>query len=235
MWAILRAELKYQRRALISLLLAAVLVLVLMMTSGIFEQDIRQGRNLGFLFLFVLFMTSLLTLMMDPSIKEKRDRFLVPLPVSLWRLALAHRLVFLALWLMFCLLFGVACLVIPDGFRWNREAALALVAQAGMFLVILSVANLHFEYAWPAFRRQAGQNLYKVLIGLLMILLWCQIYLLSIIQVMGLVNCFKQNKGTLFFSLYQTPSGSAIMLLTGLALQLLLMARFTRQRSFVQD
>jgi hypothetical protein len=51
---------------------------------------------------------------------------------------------------------------------------------------------------------------------------------------MGLVNCFKQNRGTLLFSLYQTPTGSAIMLLTGLALHLLLMARFARQRSFVQ-
>ena len=235
MWAILSAELKYQRRAFISLWLAAVLVLALMMTSGVFEQDIRQGRNLGFLFLFVLFVASLLTLMINLSIKEKRDRFLIPLPVSLWRLALAYRLVFLAVWLVFCLLFGLACLVIPEAFRWNREAALALVAQTGMFLIILSAGNLHFEYAWPAFRRQAGQSLYKVLIGLLMILLWCQIYLLCIIQIMSLVNCFKQNRGTLFFSLYQTPSGSAIVLLTGLALQLLLMARFTRQRSFVQD
>jgi len=235
MWAILIAELKYQRRVLISLVLAAVLVLVLMMTSGVFEQDIRQGRNLGFLFLFVLFVAALLTQMMDPSIKEKRGRFLIPLPVSLWRLALAYRLVFLAIWLVFCLLFGLACLVIPEAFRWNRETALALVAQTGMFLIILSAGSLHFEYAWPAFRRQAGQSLYKALIGLLMILLWCQIYLLCIIQVMGLVDCFKQNRGTLFFSLYQTPSGSAIVLLTGLALHLLLMARFTRQSSFVQD
>lgn len=234
MWAILRAELKYQRRPFITLLLAAALVPVIMMTSGVFEQDIRQGRNLGFLFLFVLFMTCLLTLVADPSIKEKRDRFLIPLPVSLWHLTLAYRLALLVRWLMFCLLFSLACLVIPDGFRWNREAALALAAQTGMLLIILSAASLHFEYAWPAFRRHSGQNLYKLLIGLLMMLLCCQIYLLSIIQVMCLVNCFKQNRGTLFFSLYQTPSGSAVVLLIGLTLHLLLMARFTRQRSFVQ-
>jgi len=103
-----------------------------------------------------------------------------------------------------------------------------------MVLIILSAASLQFEYAWPAFRRRAGRNPYKVLIGLLMILLWCQIYLLSLIQCVGLVNCFKQNGGTLFSRLYQTPSGSAIVLSAGLALHLLLMARFARQRSFVQ-
>jgi len=234
MWTILRAELKYQRRAFLIMWLVAALTLVIMMTSGVFEPDIRQGRDPGFLFLFVLFAAYQLTLIMDPSIKEKRDRFLVLLPVSLWRQTIASRLVLLVRWLMFCLLFGLACLLAPDTFRWNREAALALAAQTGMVFIILSAGYLHFEYAWPAFRRYAGQDLYKVLIGLLMGLLWGQIYLLCLIQVMGLVDCFKQNKGTLFYSLYQTPSGSAILLLIGLALHLLLMARQTRQRSFVQ-
>jgi hypothetical protein len=234
MWAILMAEMKYQRRAFLILSLVAVLALAIMVTSGVFEQDIRQGRNLGFLFLFALFAAYMIVLPMDPSAKEKRPRFLVVLPISLWHMALANWLVLLMRWLISCLLFGLACLIIPDAFRWNREAALALAAQTGMVFIILSAGQLHFEYAWPAFRRRVGQDLYKVLIALLMILLWCQIYLFSIIQIMGLVNSFKQNKGTLFYSLYQTPSGSAILLLIGLVLHFLLMARFTRQRSFVQ-
>jgi len=50
----------------------------------------------GFLFLFALFAIFILSMVADPSSKENRDRFLVLLPVSVWHLALAYRLVLLA-------------------------------------------------------------------------------------------------------------------------------------------
>lgn len=234
MYTILIAELKYQRNVSLTLLPVVFLASLAMGFSGVFEREIRAGLNIGYLLMFVMFLGFLLTNIMDPSIREKRDRFLVPLPVSIWKIAFGQRLFLVVNWLWYLLLYAVACLLAPEAIRWNREAAIALAAQSGMVFTILSFGNLHFAFAWPAFRRHDGRDLYKILTCIQMGLLWCQIYLLSIIQLLGLMDCFRQNRGTLLHTLYQTPGGAVSLLAAGLLLNCVLAALYARQRSFVQ-
>jgi hypothetical protein len=234
MWTILKAELKYRGNVSAGVYLAIALALAAAAASGVFDEAARQGRNAAFLFLFTMFLGHVLTLLLNPSPREQRDRLLVPLPLPVWQTALAPQLVQLAHWLGYCLLFGAAFLLAPAAFRWTPQAGAALAAQSGLVLMITAVGELHFIYAWPAFRKQPGIGPLKVVAVVLMGVLWLEIYLLSLVQLLGLIDCFRQNNGTLLCRLFQTPAAAAGLLLAGLALHLLLAAAHSRRRSFVQ-
>lgn len=235
MWTILTAELKYQKNVSLGLYLAVLLALAALNPLGLFSEAARVGRNVGFLFMFVMFLGVVFTLILDPAQKEKRERFLAPLPLPVWQTTLAMGLAPLVYWLGYCLLLGAACLLLPTSFRCTPELLTALAAQTGLVFITISFGSLHFTYIWPAFRKQPGAGLGKVLLLALMGLVWVQLYLLSFLQLIALRDCFLGQDRTLFFHLYQTPTPAAALLAAGLAMHLLLAAGQARRRSFILE
>lgn len=224
MWQILFTELKYQLTTAACLLPAAFLAFLFLAFSGVNDAALGQGRNLGFLFFFVMFIGFLVTLILSPETREKRDRLLALLPLPKHRIALARLLVLIAHWLSYCLLFVVAGLALPGAVRLDTPVFTALAAQTGLVFLTVSVGSLHFDFAWPTFKDCPRIGVPKVLATLLMAGIWCQIYLLSFIQLLCLLDCFHARTTTLLFRLYQSPPAAAGLLAAGLLLSLLTMA-----------
>ncbi|MBP7867701.1 MAG: hypothetical protein KA419_17355 [Acidobacteria bacterium] len=228
MWRILLAELKYHRTTAACLLPAAFGVFLFLALSGVNDTALQQGKNLGFLLFFVMFMGFLVTLILSPETREGRDRLLALLPLSWHRVALARLLVLLAHWLSYGLLFLVAGLALPGAVRLDAPVFTALAAQTGMVFLTVSFGSLHFDFAWPAFRARDRVGPVKILAALLMGAVWCQLYLLTFIQLLCLLDCFHERPATLFFRLYQSPAAAVALLAAGLAASLLTAVRIER-------
>lgn len=216
MWRILFTELKYQLTTAACLLSAAFLAFLFLAVSGVNDAALEQGRNLGYLFFFVMFIGFLFTLILSPETREQRDRLLSLLPLPKNRVALARFLNLVAHWASFGLLFVVTGLAFPGAVRLDAPVFTALAAQTGLVFLTVSVGSLHFDFAWPIFRACRGFGFTRSLAVVLMVCVWCQLYLLSFIQLLGLLDCFFDRPSTLLFRLYQSPPVALGLLAGGL-------------------
>jgi hypothetical protein len=211
------------------LLLSAFLAIYVI--SRFFISTGEQNRNSAFIFLLFMMLLMIATVAFNPWFKEKRSRLLLVLPVSIRRAALVRLAAELFYWLLLVISLLILCLFSAD-FSADKNLLLALCAQTGFILVIYSLAAFLIDIVLPVHPVSSFPRVEKIIRFLLRILLIVLGSVLLIIQLIGLAVLYE-GKRDIYFYLFQTVPGAAVILFTGLVLVVLSLFLFEHRRSYV--
>lgn len=230
MWKLLKAEIGYRKEIFLLIFLSSIPVFILLTNLRVLDENIEPGKNIAFIFQFYMLCCIFVTVIYNPWIREKRNRRLVPLPVSIRKIGLARAAAEIAYWLFLIILF-VAAGLLSKKFVLNGHALLALLGQTGVLLIAYSLACFFLDMILPIDSSGSGSLIERGAAFVLKLLLPLEVFLLLIIQSAAIVSA-NQGKRGIFYRVFQTGWGAAAVLFLGLVLFVCCLFLFERRRTY---
>jgi hypothetical protein len=227
MWKLLAIEMMYRKNIFLSIFSVSAVAFTL--TAFYYEKK-WPDRNTGFYFLVYMFSCIIITAVNSPWIKEKRNRLLTPLPVSVRAIAAARSLAELVYWLMLVILF-IGFGLLSGAFALNQQMLTALWAQTGIVLMCWAFACFFVDMLPPADNGDSASLLTKFTGSLLKILLPMEVFLLFIIQFIAADQCCFA-RPDIFYRMFQTGTGASLLFFPGLILFVLVIFIFERRKAY---
>jgi hypothetical protein len=232
MWKLIKAEIAYRAEIFLLIFLSSILVLFVLIAH--YKKN-WPGKNIAFIFLGYMFFCILITVVFNPWRKEQRNRRLIPLPVSIRQIGTARITVEIIYWLALTALFFIYAFI-SKTFSVNINSLLALMAQTGLVLIGYSLACFFLDRVSDT--DTGGPNRFdsiieKILRSTLKFLLPAQIFLLTVIQLIGIKNCYFENKD-IYYRIFRTLTGASILFFPGLILLILSIYVFEHRKSYIE-
>jgi hypothetical protein len=235
MWRILKAEIAYRKDIFLLIVLSSIIAYIALLS---FYKKNWPDKNIGFFFLVYMFFCIAATVIYNPWVKEKRNRLLVPLPVSIRQIGMARITVEMIYWLALIALFFVYGLI-SKTFIVNRNTLLALYAQTGIIFIGYSLACFFVDMILPydtrGFSGLRGLNsiIEKIIRTILRVLLPAQVFLLFTIQFIGASRSYF-HRNDIYYQLFQTGAGASVLFFPGLILLILSIFIFEQRKSYLE-
>jgi uncharacterized membrane protein YidH (DUF202 family) len=230
MWRLFKAELKYRLDIFILYGLAFITVFVL--TRFIPLHSAGTG-NSSFQFQVFMMIFFLVSIPINPWLKEKRTRRFMVLPVSVRQVARARLAVELIYWLLLVCMILVFCLIAGD-FGADASFLLSLATQTGIVLTAYFFLSFTADILAPPQPVSSSPIIEKVTASLVFFLLVLLAVVSMTIMFAALQN-FSDGKREIFAHIFLTVPGASITLFTGLGLVILSLFLFEHRRSYLMN